>query len=52
MKNFKTIIIALFLLTGSSFVLSSCEEEPVLPTDIDIRPSGDGTGMEDDEQWD
>ena len=53
MKNLKTTIIALLLLSGTAFALSSCEEEPVLPvSDIEIRPSGDGTGMEDDEQWD
>lgn len=52
MKNLKTTIIALFLIFGAAFSLSSCEEEQVLPADITISPSGDGTGMEDDGQFD
>jgi hypothetical protein len=52
MKNIKTTIIALLLLTGASFGLASCEEDQVLPADITISPSGDGGGMEDEGQFD
>lgn len=53
MKNIKATIIALFLLPGISFGLFSCEEEQILPsTVIEVRGAADGTGMEDDGQFD
>jgi hypothetical protein len=53
MKNIKTTVIALLLLSGAAFALSSCEEEQVLPsTVIEITGSADGGGMEDDGQFD
>jgi hypothetical protein len=52
MKDLKTTIIALLLVSGAAFGLSSCEEEQVLPSTIEIRGSADGGGMEDDGQFD